>query len=79
VEAEVGDLAVLDADVDPELVAAEWVVVVELEVVRVERPVISGVLVVLEDVVAVEGVYSSNTSRAFSSASTSRSTSSRVL
>src|SRR4051794_28965072 len=57
VEADVGDLAVLDLDVHAELVAAEGVVVVELEVVRIEGPEVPGVLVVLEDVVAVKSIH----------------------
>ena len=81
VEAEVLDAAVLDDDVHAQLVAAERVVVVPLEVVRLELAEVPRVLVVLEDVVAVQSVhrYSSNTSRALPSASTSRSTSSREL
>ena len=44
VEAQVGDLAVLDHQVHAELVAAERVVVVELEVVRLELPKFRGFL-----------------------------------
>ena len=81
VAAQVGDLPVLDADVDSHLVAAERVVVVELEIVRLSLPKFLRVLVVLEDVVAVEGVIhqSWKTLRASFSASTSLSTSSRLL
>ena len=43
--------------VHAELVAAQRVVVVPLEVVGLERPEVPRVLVVVEDVVAVEGVH----------------------
>src|SRR5256885_957696 len=57
VEAEVRDLPVLDPNVHPQLVAAERVVVVELEVAGVELPEVPRVLVVVEDVVPVEIVH----------------------
>src|SRR5215210_1152915 len=80
VEAQVLHAAILHNDVHAQLVAAERVVVVPLEIVLLELPEVPGALVVLEDEVAVEGVHqSSNTSRAFTSASTRRSTSSREL
>ena len=56
-EAQVGHLAVLDENVHAELVTAEGVVVVPLEVVGFQRPEVPRVLVVVEDVVAVEGVH----------------------
>jgi len=64
-----------------QLVAAERVVVVEVEVVLGQLPEVPGVLVMVEDEVPVERVhrYSSKTSRALASASTRRSTSSREL
>src|SRR5215213_5383758 len=81
VEAEILDPAVLHDDVHSELVAAERVVVVEVEVVLRQLAEVPRVLVVVEDEVPVERVhrYSSKTSRALPSASTSRSTSSREL
>ena len=57
VEAEVGDLAVPDHDVHAQLVAAERVMVVELEVVGLEHPEVPRVLVVIEDVVPVQGIH----------------------
>jgi len=57
VEAQVGDLPVLDADVDAELVAAERVEVVRVEVVRIQLAEVARLLVVIEDVVAVELVH----------------------
>src|SRR5215212_10979595 len=80
VEAQVLHAAVLHHDVHAQLVAAERVVVVPLEVVLLELAEVPWALVVLEDEVSVEGVHqSSKTSRALTSASTSRSTSSREL
>ena len=83
VEAQLGDLAVLHADVDAHLVAAERVVVVGLEVVRVELAEVPRPLVVLEDVVAVEVVHRDHatpkTPFALASASIRASTSSRTL
>ena len=58
VEAQVGDPPLLvHHDVHAQLVAAERVEVVELEVVRLERAEVPRVLVVVEDEVAVEGVH----------------------
>ena len=57
VEAQVRDLPVLDPDVHAQLVAAERVVVVELEVAGVELAEVPRVLVVVEDVVSVEIVH----------------------
>src|SRR5712691_7979143 len=48
VETQLGDLAFVDLDVHTELVAAERIDVVELQVVRLKLAVVPGVLVVLE-------------------------------
>src|SRR4051812_30205980 len=80
VEAQLGDLPALDADVDAHLVAAQRVVVVRLEVVRLELAEVPRPLVVLEDVVAVQVVHQpANTSRARATESSSASTSSGTL
>src|SRR5213078_426139 len=80
VEAQVGDLSVLDADVNAHLVAAQRVVVVGLEVVRLELAEVPRPLVVLEDVVAVQVVHQTlKTSRARATESSSASTSSATL
>src|SRR5215212_2603406 len=57
---QVGDLPVLDEDVHAQLVAAKRVLVLELEVVLRELPEVSRLLVVLQDVVAVELVHQSS-------------------
>ena len=78
-----------DADVDPELVPAQGVVLEGLEVVRLQLPEVPRVLVVVEDVVAVEVVHqptwaveapsSANTSRAPCRAASSACTSAGSL
>src|SRR6185295_2388189 len=82
-EADVLDLAVaVELELHLELVAAQGVEVVGLEVGFVQFGFgwgpITRVLVVLEDVLAVEVVHQANTSRTLSSPSIRRSTSSRV-
>src|SRR2546423_425558 len=81
VEAQLGDLAVLHADVHAHLVPAERVVVVGLEVVGNQLAEVARLLVVVEDVVAVQVVHhdSPNRSRARPTEATSASTSARVL
>jgi hypothetical protein len=57
VEAQLRDPPVLDPHVDAELVAAERIVVMPLEIAGIELAEIPRALVVVEDVVAVEGVH----------------------
>jgi len=56
-EAHLGDLVVLDAQLDLQLVAAERVEVLELEVGVLQLTPVMGLLVVLEDLLAVEIVH----------------------
>ncbi len=86
VEAQVLDAVVLYADVHAQLVAAQRVVLERLQVVGLELAEVARLLVVVEDVVAVEvvhrgfrGSHSPNTSRPASSASTSASMSAGSL
>ena len=57
VELDVGDLAVDDLQVDRELVAAERVDALGGDVGILDVPVVAGVLVVVEDVLAVQVVH----------------------
>jgi hypothetical protein len=61
VEAQVLDPPVGDADLDTELIAAERVVLVGVEVVGLELAEVPRSLVVLEDEIAVEVVHQANT------------------
>ena len=71
---------VVERELHLQLVAAERVVVLELEVGILERAPVPGTLVVLEDVLAVEVVhYRANTRRTSANPSISRSTSACVL
>ena len=56
-EPDLGDLVVLDAQLDLQLVAAERVEVLELEVGVLELAPVMGLLVVLEDLLALEIVH----------------------
>src|SRR5919198_3652220 len=78
-EAQVGDLAVaVDLDLDLQLVPAERVVVLELEVGVLQLAPVVRLLVVLEDLLAIEIIHQANTSSTGPRPSTRRSTSSRV-
>src|SRR4051812_30035511 len=80
VEAHVLDRAVgADAQHDLQLVAAEGVRVLELEVGVLHRPPVAGVLVVAEDLLAVQVVHQPKIRLTSPSASTSLSTSSVLL
>src|SRR5262249_47027333 len=68
----------VDLDLHLQLVAAQRVEVLELEVGVFELAPVMRLLVVLEDVLSVELVHQPNTLRTEPSASTRRSTSSRV-
>ena len=80
-EAQVLDAVVPHADVHAQLIAAQGIVLVRLQVVGLELAEVAGALVVVEDVVAVEVVhaYKPNTSRPDESAATSASTSAPSL
>src|SRR5215207_9215628 len=78
-EAHVRDAAVLaHAELDLELVAAERVVVLELQVRVLELAEVPRLLVVLEDVLAIQVVHQAKTSFTVASPAISRSTSSCV-
>src|SRR5919198_5376307 len=79
-EADVVDRPVVaDAEHDLQLVAAQRVVVGELEVGVLHRPPVVGALVVLEDLLAVEVVHQAKTSWTLARPAMSASTSSGVL
>src|SRR6185503_3137080 len=79
-EAQVRDPVAIELDVDPHLVAAQRVAVLELRVTLLQLPEVAGSLVVVEDELAVELVHQAPKIRlAFSRAAIRRSTSSVVL